>query len=174
MARSQDVPPDDAQCLARTLACSKFGPQKHSLLRLEPIPLLMGSFQSDRAIGSEMVKSPAWDRCHDRGGCGALVWQLMALMAPRRGGNCRGSAAPDDEIRRHQHAASAAGVHAHDAIISLRTSRQCARAPQILPPTEIDVYGPPGPYQNRVGARKRQRSMHLAKGWPDQRPKTPS
>src|SRR5262249_17394007 len=33
-----------------------FGPQKHSLLQLKTIPLLMGPFQSDRGIGSEMVK----------------------------------------------------------------------------------------------------------------------
>jgi hypothetical protein len=73
--RSQDAPVDDARSRAdvRTFGIwvSEMFPSE-----LEPIPLLMGSFQSDRGIGNEMVKITGSAQRH------GLRWMSRGLRKP--------------------------------------------------------------------------------------------
>jgi hypothetical protein len=95
--RSQDAPVDDARSRAdvRTFGIwvSEMFPSE-----LEPIPLLMGSFQSDRGIGNEMVKitgrrAASWPQM-DVEGLKEASDALWSKSAGRGAGRERGFSGP--------------------------------------------------------------------------------
>ena len=83
---------------------------------------------------SEPQAASTRSRCAtDAGEICARVFQRAEKRFPRRGSDCRGCAAPDDEIRRHQDGRCGAGDRPKPLILGCRRRRRRAGASACYP-----------------------------------------